>query len=245
MKKIIVVLSIFASFLLTSCNKNKEDVFQGVATATVKPLAGDRYYLKLDEDNALLVNNSGWDKFPFEKVEERRVMLSYLSNMKDIEPRPVGMEKFKYIYSATLTNFDPIPQKNLVPHTEDDDKAYGKDFIGVYLDQNIFPPTIIEDGYLNILFNINLYDSSIKHEVNLVYGVDESDPYVLELRYNANGDIRVESKKDQYFAFSLRDLPDTHGETVKLTLKWYSPVAQGWTSTEFKYKSRTDWPVGE
>lgn len=220
-------------------------MYQGVATATVKPLSDGSYYLKLDEDVALRVNNSGWEKFPFETVQERRVMISYISNMKDIEPRPLGMEKFKHIYSVSLTNFDPILQKSIVPHTEDDDKAYGKDFIGVYLDENIFPPTIIEDGYFNILFNVNLYDTSIKHDINLVSGVDETDPYVLELRYNANGDTKFERKMDQYVAFSLRDLPDTHGETVKLTLKWYSPVAQGWTSAEFKYKSRTDWPVGE
>lgn len=245
MKKIIVALSIFASFLFTSCNKNNEDLYQGVATGTVRLLNGDSYYLKVDEETALRVSNDGWDKFPFKEKKETRVLFSYLTNMKDIQNRPAGMEKYKHVYAATLTSFDPIMTKNLAPHTEDDTKTYGCDYVGVYLDDKMFPPTIIEDGYLNILFNVNMYDTSIKHDINLVAGVDPEDPYVLELRYNANGDTKVEKLVDQYAAFSLRGLPDTHGETVDLTLKWYSPVAMGWTSTTFKYKSRTDWPVGE
>lgn len=243
MKKIIVVFSILASLLFVSCNKKGEDLYTGVATATVKPLSGGSYYLKVDEDLALRVNNDGWEVFPFEKIEERRVMINYYTNMKEIELRPVGMEKFKHFFSATLTAFQPILMKNIVAHTEDDDKAYGCDYIGVYLDENMFPPTIIEDGYLNVLFNVNMADTSIKHDINLVGGVDPEDPYVLELRYNANGDTKYEKPVDQYASFSLRALPDTHGETVTLTLKWYSPVAKGWTSTTFKYKSRTDWPV--
>lgn len=245
MKKFIVVLSIFASFLFTSCNKNGADLYQGVATATVRLLGGDSYYLKVDEETALLVNNEGWNKFPLKEKKECRVLLTYLTNMKDVKNRPVGMEQYKHVYSATLTEFEPIITVATAPHTEDDTKTYGRDYVGIYLDEKMFPPTIIEDGYMNIHFNVNMYDSSIKHDINLVSGVDPENPYVLELRYNANGDTKVENRVDQYMAFSLRDLPDTNGETVTLILKWYSPVAQGWTSAEFKYKSRTDWPVGE
>lgn len=59
------------------------------------------------------------------------------------------------------------------------------------------------------------------HFVNLLHVPEADNPYVVEFRHNAYGDV-YGREADALVAFSLDRLPDTEGKTVKLTLKWNS-----------------------
>ena len=65
--------------------------------------------------------------------------------------------------------------------------------------------------------------------------VKGANSYEVVLHHDAKGDVRG-VVRDGYVAFRLNDLPDTHGKTVDLTLKWQS--FSGPKSVKFKYKSR-------
>ena len=60
-----------------------------------------------------------------------------------------------------------------------------------------------------------------KHNINLLTGVNPDNPYEVELRHDANGDIGG-SMGDALIAFNLDDLPPKDGQTVKLKLNWKS-----------------------
>ena len=116
---------------------------------------------------------------------------------------------------------------------EKDAEKYGSDPVEII---DAFP-TVCEDGYLTLRFRA-LWSrfNYIKHEVNLVTGVDPSDPYLVEFRHNDHGDIK-EIPTEAYVAFRLNQLPDTEGKTVKLKVRYNAP--SGKTKTiEFNYKTR-------
>ena len=99
--------------------------------------------------------------------------------------------------------------------------------------------TIAEDGYLTLRFRTNWGDRNKAHFVNLLASQDPANPYEVEFRHNAYGDVYgVEG--DGLVAFNLGSLPDTEGKTVKLKLKWKSPV--GDKSVEFDYCTRKATP---
>ena len=79
--------------------------------------------------------------------------------------------------------------------------------------------TIAEDGYLTLRFRTQTDGRGTRHALNLVNNGTAENPYVVELRHNAHGDI-CGYPADGLVAFSLDSLPDTQGKTVKLTLRW-------------------------
>ena len=104
--------------------------------------------------------------------------------------------------------------------------------------------TIVEDGYLTLRFGCyGNPTSTTAHFVNLVSTNNPDDPYEVEFRHNAYDDIGSQPKVG-LVAFRLADLPDTEGQTVKLTLKWKS--YGGDKSVTFDYCTRqTTVPGGE
>ena len=102
--------------------------------------------------------------------------------------------------------------------------------------------TNVEDGYLTLHFITRWGNSGIKHELNLVTGLNEEDPYEVRFAHNAHGDGTY-YEGDGIVAFSLKDLPDTKGETVKLTLKFES--FSGEKTVKFDYCTRADWQTPE
>lgn len=75
----------------------------------------------------------------------------------------------------------------------------------------------------------------ITHFVNLIPTNNPQNPYEVEFRHDAKGDVsgRV---GDGLVAFKLDNLPDTEGETVKLKLIYKS--FNSTKSIEFDYKTR-------
>ncbi len=98
-------------------------------------------------------------------------------------------------------------------------------------------PTVCEDGYLTLRFR-TLWGrfSNVKHKVNLVTGVDKSDPYLVEFRHDKCGDVN-EVVSDGYVAFRLDKLPDTEGKTVKLRVRFTASSGETKIAT-FDYKTR-------
>ena len=94
---------------------------------------------------------------------------------------------------------------------------------------------IAEDGYLTLRFRTRWGNNGVAHFVNLFTGVNPDDPYEVEFRHNAFGDVNG-VWGDALVAFRLSDLPDTEGKTVKLTLKYKS--FSGEKSIQFDYCSR-------
>jgi hypothetical protein len=80
----------------------------------------------------------------------------------------------------------------------------------------------------------------VTHHVNLIPTNNPENPYEVEFRHDAKGDVGGRMG-DGIVAFKLDDLPDTEGETVKLKLIWnaFNGVTK---SVEFDYKTRTATP---
>ena len=137
---------------------------------------------------------------------------------------------------------DSLLTKPMAPNLgeAENNAKYGDDAVDILADW----VTIVEDGYLTLRFGCygNAY-STTAHFVNLVSTNNPDDPYEVEFRHNAYDDIGNQYKVG-LVAFRLVDLPDTEGQTVKLTLKWKS--YGGDKSVTFDYCTRqTTVPGGE
>lgn len=118
----------------------------------------------------------------------------------------------------------------------DNDSVYGTDPVEMIKDW----VTIAEDGYLTLRFRTLWGDRSKAHFVNLLVSKDPANPYEVEFRHNAYGDV-YGTEGDGLVAFKLDELPDTEGKTVKLKLKWKS--FSGDKSAEFDYCTRKSTPA--
>ena len=230
---IIVVLSIIMS---ASCSKYEAPVVIYDATVTFKPLEGGFYYLKQDDSTALIVLNKDLQKYPFEKGVEKRALINYRVEKQEASAVP----NYKYTKAIYIGAMDTIYTKHPVSAAGVDPSVFGNDVLGLYLGRDNFPTTLVEDGYLNVSFEMPMGNFGIIHEINLVTGTNPDDPYLVELRHDAKGDVYVTSSRN-LVNFSLKDLPDTKGETVPLTVRWRSMVTGEFETVKFDYCSRTDW----
>lgn len=240
MKKtsLFIFIAAVATISVVSC-KQKETPFVPYidATVTFRPAEGGRYFLKQDDTTALIVKNTGFEEYPFPDGKEKRALITYSVNQKSTESVP----GFKTTYDVHLYRIDTIyTKKPVVLKAGEDPDSYGDAPIGLYIDKDLFPTTMIEDGYLCVMFEMPMSNIGITHKINLLRGTDPEDPYTLELHHDMCGDAAVFSQA-YLVNFPLKDLPDTEGKTVKLTLKWYSLATLKDESVTFDYKSRTDW----
>lgn len=190
------------------------------ALVTVKPVADDGFYLQLDDKTTLFPVNV--KKSPYGKKEVRALV-------RYDEVEPVNAD---YTKSVRIHWMDSILTKKTVPFTTAEDaKKYGNDPVEIVKDWI----TVAEDGYLTLRFRTRWGDRHVAHYINLLTGVNPDNPYEVEFRHNAFGDVSG-ILGDALVAFNLSDLPDTNGKTVKLTLKFKSFVGEN--SVDFDYCSR-------
>ena len=216
--------AIAAAVSFQSCLKDDgglkyEDVVPN-AVVTVKP-DGDKFYLQLDDSTVVYPSNLV--KSPFGDREVRA-----FTNYR-IEKEEKGVQTGNILWLKELLTKKTVASEG----AEKDEENYGSDPVDIV---EAFP-TVCEDGYLTLRFRAlwGRY-TSIKHEVNLVTGVDPSDPYTVEFRHNSHGDIN-EVPVDAYVAFRLDQLPDTGDKTVKLKVKYCSATGKDKIMT-FDYKTR-------
>ena len=218
---------LFTSLTFQSC-LDDDDYNYGYlapnALVTVKPVSDNSFFLQLDDTTTLLPVNIA--SSPYGNKEVRALV-----NCREVNEPAEGYSKAVYV-----NWIDSILTKQIAPDLGvENDSVYGTDPVDMIRDW----VTIAEDGYLTLRFRTNWGDRNKAHFVNLLASQDPANPYEVEFRHNAYGDVHgVEG--DGLVAFNLGSLPDTEGKTVKLKLKWKSPV--GDKSVEFDYCTRKATP---
>ena len=193
------------------------------ALVTVKPVDGDGFYMQLDDSTTLHPVNMSVSPYGDKEV---RALVNYAY------VRPEENDYEKRSFKVNVNWIDSILTKPAVPYPADGDVSeYGEDPIEIVRDW----VNIAEDGYLTLRFRTRWGNNGVVHFVNLLTGVNPDDPYEVEFRHNAYGDVNG-TPGDALVAFRLSDLPDTNGKTVKLTLKYKS--FSGEKSIRFDYCSR-------
>ena len=212
-------------FTLGSCNNDDDYIWVGYpplpnALVTVKPIDGGGFYMQLDDSTTMYPVNM--NVAPYGDKEVRALV-----SVREVKPEVEGYSK-----SVIVNWLDSILTKQAVPYPADGDiSEYGDDAIEIVRDW----VNIAEDGYLTLRFRTRWGDGGVTHYVNLLTGVNPDDPYEVEFKHNAFGDING-MEGDALVAFRLSDLPDTGGKTVKLTLKYKSFTGE--KKVQFDYCSR-------
>lgn len=219
---------LFTSLTFQSCLNDDDNYYGGNyhpnALVTVKPLSDKSFFLQLDDTTTLLPVNIA--SSPFGDKEVRALVNCKFVN----EP---SKEYSKAVY---INWIDSILTKQIAPDLGvKNDSIYGNDRVEILKDW----VTIAEDGYLTLRFKTLWGDRSKAHFVNLLVSQNPENPYEVEFRHNAYGDVHgVEGYG--LVAFKLDKLPDTGGKKVKLKLKWKS--FSGDKSAEFDYCTRKSTP---
>lgn len=219
-----LTFAIVSVFTLASCNDDDGYVWyyypQPNALVTVKPIEGAGFYMQLDDSTTLYPVNMAASPYGDKEV---RALVCY---------REVNPVNDYYSKSVEVSWMDSILTKAAVPYPADGDVyEYGDDAIEIVKDW----VNIAEDGYLTLRFRTLWGNTGVAHYVNLLTGVNPDDPYEVEFKHNAYGDVEG-IWGDALVAFRLSDLPDTEGKTVKITLKYKS--FSGEKSVQFDYCSR-------
>ena len=222
-------VAVMAVFSFCSCDNDDTYYYYPPmpdALVTVKPIEGAGFYMQLDDVTTLYPVNMAASPFGDKEV---RALVSYR------EVKPVNDY---YTKSVAVNWIDSILTKPAVPYPADGDVSeYGDDPIEIVRDW----VNIAEDGYLTLRFRTRWGSNGVAHFVNLLTGVNPDDPYEVEFRHNAYGDVNG-AAGDALVAFRLSGLPDTGGETVKLTLRYQS--FSGEKKITFDYCSRKLAAVG-
>lgn len=213
--------------ILPSCLDDDDDVSRLYPNAlvTVKEAEDETVYFQLDETTTLLPVNI--TSHPFDSKEVRALV-----NYEEVDD-----SSEEYDQAVRVNWIDSIRTKPMAPNLgEDNDNEYGNDPVEIVSDW----VTIAEDGYLTLRFRTMWSQLGITHYVNLIPTNNPENPYEVQFKHDANGDVsgRV---GDGLVAFRLDQLPDTEGETVKLKLIWDS--FNGEKSMEFDYRTRAATPA--
>lgn len=213
--------------ILPSCLDDDDDFSRLYPNAlvTVKEAADETVFFQLDEETTLLPVNI--TSHPFDSKEVRTLV-----NYEEVDD-PTE----EYDQAVRVNWIDSIRTKPMAPNLgEDNDNEYGNDPVEIVSDW----VTIAEDGYLTLRFRTMWSQLGITHYVNLIPTNNPENPYEVQFKHDANGDVsgRV---GDGLVAFRLDQLPDTEGETVKLKLIWDS--FNGEKSMEFDYRTRAATPA--
>lgn len=222
----IAVGILLSSLFLQSCLDNDDKdiaIYYPNALVTVKHADDNTLFLQLDAETTLLPKNLNSSPFGDKEV---RALVNFSELNEDSK---------EYSKAVHINWIDSILTKKPVPFAEglEIDKIYGTDPVEIVNDW----VTIAEDSYLTLRFRTYWGYTHKPHFVNLISGVNPENPYELEFRHNAYGDVYGRTG-DALVAFSLKDLPDTNGETVKLKLTWMS--FSGKKSVEFNYKTNEE-----
>lgn len=238
---ILAVTALLALPSLQSClNDNDYDydysLMMPSAIVTVKPVVSedrDYFYMQLNDEEKLWPVNNG--NLPYDEKEVRAFVNYTETDMPDDVDKEVYSKAVKVNWMDSILTKKPVICGSPEETGNNAAAEYGSDPVALYIDWM----TNVEDGYLTIHFYTRGGNTGIKHELNLLTGLNPDDPYEVYFKHNAHGDNSY-SYADGIVAFRLEDLPDTQGETVDLTLKFDS-LDGGTKTVKFEYRSREDW----
>lgn len=205
---IITVAVAASASLLYSCSDLDDDrqwPLMPNAVVTVKPQADGQFFMQLDENTILRPTNIKTSPFGDKEV---RAIVNYT----------VSESQKATIQNVSVNWIDSIRTKNTVPSLgSENDSQYGNDPVEIVKDWL----TVAEDGYLTLRVRTTWGQANVSHSLNLLTNVNPDNPYELELRHNANGDLYGESG-DVLVAFNLKDLPAVDSPNIRIKLKWNS-----------------------
>lgn len=210
--------------LFQACD-NDDDSMSNYHTALVTVCPNDDGSFVLNLDDATVLYPANMKVSPFGKKEVRALV-----NYSEVP----GEDAKAVVKNVQVNRIDSIRTKNPVMSLSDNDAAYGNDPIEIVQDW----VTVAEDGYLTLRIRTLWGFNNQPHVLNLVTGVNPEDPFEMELRHNAMGDVGGHYG-DALIAFNLNALPEMEG-FVKIKLRWKS--FSGEKSTEFNLKMRKDIP---
>lgn len=216
---VIITGALLLSTTLQSCLDDNDscNVMRPTALVTVSPNDDGSFVMHLDEKTDLYPSNMSTS--PFGK-KEVRALVNFDEEVASSDIRRVH-----------INWIDSIRTKNpILADTDNDD--IGNDPIEIVKDW----VTIGEGGYLTLRLRTLWGYSNIKHEINLLSGVNPENPLEFELRHNAHGDAALRHG-DALIAFNLNELQ--HSEDVlKIKLNWNSYT--GKKSAEFEVGMRNN-----
>ncbi len=221
--RIFLSIGLLGSLLLASCQKQDNETYYS-ALVTVKPNADNtEVYFQLDDNTQLFPVNI--TASPYGKEEMRAFTTYRMAKDNEKKSSVTCQQIYVNVLNSILTK-DTAENLGEAANI----KAYGNDAVEIVNDW----VTIAEDGYLNLRFR-TYWGGVSAHTVNLVYDGDDENPYHVSFYHDANGDL-AGRLADGLVAFRLTELPDTHGETVDLTMEWNS--FSGYKKAVFKYCTR-------
>lgn len=227
-KFLLAALFFISIIILPSCLDDDDNDMQlryPNALVTVKESVDETLFFQLDDQTTLLPVNL--NSHPFGGKEVRALV-----NYKEVDESSGDFDKAVYV-----NWIDSIRTKPMAPNLGDqNDEAYGNDPVEIVNDW----VTIAEDGYLTLRFRTMWSNMGITHYVNLIPTNNPENPYEVEFKHDANGDVNGRVG-DGLVAFKLDNLPDTEGETVNLKLIYKSFNTT--KSIEFDYKTRSATPA--
>ena len=197
-----------AFMALPSCMDSDYDSPQSYPTAlvTVKSTADNKTFLQIDEQTTLFPQNFTSQLYGGKEV---RALISF----NELDQQTQGFSKTVHVnWIDSIRTKDMI---NLPPNTPTD--KYGNDPVEIVNDW----VTIAEDGFLTLRVRTLWGNIGKAHTFNLLGNVNPDNPFEVELRHNANGDI-YGKMADALIAFRLSAIPQKYSPDQKLTLRWKS-----------------------
>lgn len=209
MKLAIGLLSLLTTILaLHSCNTDDDDeaITRPIALVTVRPAEGSDGFVMQQNDSVTLYPTN-LKNSPFGQKEVRAIV-NYTIEEGSKNNRSVYVN-----WIDSIRTKQPIQSQGALV----DAQQYGNDPIDIVRDW----VTVAEDGYLTLRIRTAWGNANVKHNINLLTGTNPNNPYEVELRHDAKGDVggRV---GDALIAFNLNKMPHEGKQKVQLTLKWKS-----------------------
>ena len=218
----ITILSLLLLFLPACSNNREPDLNYPTALVTACTQGDSLFILQLDDSTTLYPTNI--TRSPFGREVRALVNYSETDIANHVYINWIDSIRTKY----------PVLSKGA-----QNDSLYGTDPIEIVRDW----VTIAEDGYLTLRVRTLWGGTGKKHNINLLMGTNPDNPFELQLRHDALGDI-CGTMGDALIAFNLNELPHFSYST-KMTLKWQS--FSGEKSVEFDLRPssrRTVFPNG-
>lgn len=236
--KIIMAASAALSLIACGDDKFEQDYIYSSLLTARKDASGNMFF-SMNPSRAFIATNPEYEKYKYTDRDEKRV-IAYFSIPEDVNKTPLKIEGFDESYYIKVSQLDTVyiaPTVASTGNKADDAAKYGSGFIEL-VDNGGTPAVTTSDGYLNVFYRL-YYGTAAKHSFSLVTGEDPDDPYTVHFRHNNGGDNDTVYSGDGLVCFSLKDLPDTHGETVKLTVIYEGYYGETYRKTT-EYKTRTN-----
>lgn len=209
MKLAMALMSLLtAIFALHSCSTDDDgaSINRPTALVTVRPVAGTNdFVMQLNDSVTLYPTNL---KTPPFGQKEVRALVNYTTEKGDKNSRNVYVN-----WIDSIRTKQPVQSQGTLA----DAQLYGNDPIDIVRDW----VTVAEDGYLTLRIRTAWGNANVKHHINLLTGTNPNNPYEVELRHDAKGDVGGKVG-DALIAFNLNNMPHEGKQKIRFTLKWKS-----------------------